>query len=406
MPNLPVAAEIGSGPNPDEPLSIIVAAVLILLIAMGTLIFNIWFERKQVARVQDRLGPNRVGPWGIFQTIADVLKLLTKEIIIPSQIDRLTYWLAPVLAVGAVIMIWAVVPLSPVAIGSDLNVGALYFISISSLGAVGVLAAGWGSNNKYALLGGLRVIAQMVSYEVPLMLSLLVPVMLAGSLSMQDIVDAQGAMWYFILAPVACLIFTTAGQAEVARAPFDLIEGESEIVAGHHIEYSGLAFAMFYLAEWLHSFTLSALCVTLFFGGWQGPFAVEVPALGLLWFFLKTYAGYFILNWLRYTVPRVRIDHMMSFNWKFLTPIALVVLVMTATLEKLWPALFPVDPGRPGFIQSLPRAGILFLANLVLVGVVIMILRQVARRERQRVEDLVDEGQYSAPAPMPEPVEV
>jgi NADH-quinone oxidoreductase subunit H len=243
------------------------------------------------------------------------------------------------------------------------------------------------------------MIAQMVSYEVPLMLSLLVPIMLAGSLSMQEIVSAQSGMWFFFLAPIACLIFLTAGQAEVGRAPFDLVEGESEIVAGHHIEYSGTAFAMFYLAEWLHAFTLSALTVTLFFGGWQGPGATDIPALGLLYFFAKTYVVYFVLNWLRYTVPRVRIDHMMSFNWKFLTPLALVMVVLTAFLEKLWPELFITDPDTVAFIQALPRTGILFLANIIVVGAVLMILREVARRARARVEGLVDEGEYSAPAP-------
>lgn len=397
MPNLSPLAETGSGPNPDKPLAIIVAGVLLLLAAMGPLIFNIWFERKQVSRIQDRLGPNRAGPWGIFQSIADVLKLFTKEIIIPSGIDKVSYWLAPVLGAASVIMIWAVLPLSPVAIGSDLNVGALYFIAISSLGVIGVLMAGWGSNNKYALLGGLRMVAQVVSYEVPLMLALLVPILLAGSLSMQEIVDAQNGMWFAVLAPVACLLFLVAGQAEVGRAPFDLTEGESEIIAGYHIEYSGLAFAMFYLAEWLHAFTLSALAAALFFGGWQGPGATDIPALGLVYFFGKTYLVYFVLNWLRFTVPRVRIDHLMSFNWKFLTPIALVNLVMIACLEKVWPELFSIDPNASAFVQALPRTGVLFLSNIVLAGVILLILREVARRERQRVEDLVDEGEYSVP---------
>ncbi len=390
-------AGLGSGPSPDEPFAIIAAAILLVAIAFGALIFNIWFERKQVARTQDRLGPNRVGPWGIFQTIADILKLMTKEVIIPSEIDRISYWIAPIMGAASVIMIWAVIPLSPVAIGTDLNVGALYIVAISSLGVIGVLSAGWGSNNKYSLLGGLRVVAQVVSYEIPLMFALLVPILLTGSMSMQKIVDGQGGMWYFFMAPVACLLFVIAGQAEVARAPFDLTEGESEIIAGFHIEYSGLAFAMFYLAEWMHAFVLSALMVTLFFGGWQGPFAVEVPALGLVWFFAKTYIGYFVLNWLRFTVPRVRVDHLMSFNWKFLTPIALVNLVMVAFLEKVWPAFFPPSPDAAPLIAALPRTAVLLVGNLILGGVVLLILREVAKRERQRVEDLVDEGDYSAP---------
>ena len=392
----PMPAEIGRGPN--DPLGIIVAAVIVVGVALGTLIVNIWVERKQVARIQDRLGPNRVGPWGIFQTIADVLKLLTKEVVTPARVDRIAYWIAPVLSAGAVILIWAVIPFSAAKIGTDLNVGVLYVVAVGSLGTIGVLAAGWGSNNKYALLGGLRVVAQVVSYEVPLVLSLLVPVMLAGTLSMQELVAAQGGMWFIALSPVAALIFLISSQAEVARAPFDLTEGESEIVAGYHIEYSGTAFAMFYLGEWMHAFVVSALFATLFLGGWQGPGAMEFPLLGLIYFLAKSYLVYLVLNWLRFTVPRIRIDQMLALNWKFLVPLALVNLVMTALLDRVALALFPVDPGAGAFVQMLPRTGALFLANVALMVGALLILREVARRERERVEALVDEGAYSAPA--------
>lgn len=396
-------AEIGSGPN--DPLGIIVAAVLVVLVALGTLIFNIWFERKQVARMQDRLGPNRVGPWGVFQTFADVFKLLTKEVIIPAQVDRITYWIAPVLAAASVIMIWAVMPFSPVKIGTDLNIGVLYVVAVGSLGTIGVLTAGWGSNNKYALLGGLRMVAQVVSYEVPLVISLLVPVMLAGTLSMQGIVAAQGGMWFIFLSPLAALIFAISSQAEVGRAPFDLTEGESEIVAGYHIEYSGMAFAMFYLGEWMHAFVVSALFATIFLGGWQGPGATEVPALGLVYFLVKSYLVYFVLNWLRFTVPRVRIDQLLSFNWKFLVPLSLINLVMVAALDRLVSAAFTPDPNASAFVQSLPRAGVLFLASLALMGATLLVLREVARRERARVAALVDEGEFSAPVAEPAPAE-
>lgn len=402
-PSSLLPAEVGRGPN--DPLGVIIAAVAVVGVALGLLIFNIWFERKQVARTQDRLGPNRVGPWGVFQTIADVLKLLTKEVIFPANADPAVYWMAPILAAGSVIMIWAVMPFSPVKIGTDLNVGVLYVVAIGSLGTIGVLTAGWGSNNKYALLGGLRMVAQVVSYEVPLVLSLLVPVMLAGTMSMQGLVVEQGGMWFLLMSPVAALIFLISSQAEVGRAPFDLTEGESEIVAGYHIEYSGTAFAMFYLGEWMHAFVVSALFATLFLGGWQGPGATEVPVLGLIYFLVKSYFVYFVLNWLRFTVPRIRIDQLLSLNWKFLVPVALINLVMTAIVDRIVTTAIAVDPNASAFIQTLPRAGVLFLANVALMGVILIVLREVARRERARVEALVDEGVFSAPAVEAAPVE-
>src|SRR5258706_4484286 len=233
------------------------------------ILIGIWVERKVAGRIQDRLGPNRTGPYGLFQSFADLGKLLTKEDITPSGADKVIYNIAPLLAVAAVILIWAVVPFSHEWIGADLNVGALYFTAVGSLGTLSILMAGWGSNNKYALLGAFRVIAQLISYEIPMVLSILGPVLLAGTMSMQGIVVGQN-IWYVFVIPISAVLFFTSSLAEVGRSPFDLIEAESEIVAGFNIEYSGMKFGMFMAAEFLHAFTICALTAILFLGGWRG----------------------------------------------------------------------------------------------------------------------------------------
>jgi NADH-quinone oxidoreductase subunit H len=317
----------------------VVAAVVLLLVGLNMVIGLIWLERKIAARIQDRLGPNRVGPFGLLQTVADALKLLTKEDITPTEADRITYNLAPALAVFHVLMTLAVIPFADGVIGADLNVGVLYIVAFGSLGSMAALMAGWASNNKYALVGGFRVVAQLLSYEIPLVFAMMIPVLVAGTMRMNGLAQAQGQFgglgWYGWVMPCAFFIFLAATLAEGERAPFDLLEAESEIVAGFNIEYSGMKFAWFFLAFFLNSWVLSAIGTTLFLGGWQGPFVDRIPALGVVYFFAKTMVMFWVLAWIRATFPRLRIDQMMDFCWKFLVPLALVLLVGTAILLKL-----------------------------------------------------------------------
>lgn len=354
-------------------------------LGLGTLVlvatfFLIWAERKIVARIQDRLGPNRVGPYGVFQTFADALKLVTKELITPVGADIIPYNLAPLLTVMSVVGLWAVIPLAPRLTGSDINVGVLYVVSIGAVGTLGIMLAGMSSNNKYALLGAFRTVAQMLSYAVPMVLALLVPVLLAGSMGMVQITEAQASNWFVLLAPFAALIFFISSIAEVGRAPFDLLEAESEIVAGFNIEYSGLRFGMFFVGEFLHAFTISALTATLFFGGWQGPGANEYPLLGLLYFLIKTAVVYFAVIWIRGSFPRIRIDQMNGINWKFFTPLALAGLVFTAVAEKLVTE------------YSLNRLFVHIGSNLLLLAIVFIILGSYARVRRRESEGLAIRG--------------
>ncbi|HMD88462.1 MAG TPA: NADH-quinone oxidoreductase subunit NuoH [Anaerolineaceae bacterium] len=314
----------------------VIGAGALATAAMMFVIFLIWLERKAIARLQDRLGPNRVGPWGIFQTIPDMIKIFTKEFITPTGADIIPYNLAPILAVAGVLMVWSVIPLAISVVGMNLNVGVLYIIAVGSLGELGIIMAGFGSNNKFALLGGFRAVALLVSYEVPMVISLLVPVMLAGSMGMTDIAQAQN-VWYIWLTPAAALIFLITSIAENGRAPFDLTEADSEIVAGFNIEYSGLKFGMFYVADFLHSFTIAMVFSVLFLGGWRGPGAEQIPILGFIYLMIKAGLIEFLIIWIRGSLPRFRIDQMMDVNWKVLTPLSLSIVVVTAVLDKLIP---------------------------------------------------------------------
>lgn len=360
------------------------AAAVLGGLAGATAIVLIWVERKLVARIQDRLGPNRVGPYGLLQTIADALKLLTKEVLIPAGADRLVFQMAPLLVVASVIGVWAVMPLAPGLIGSDVNVGLLYILSVGSIGTLGIMMAGLSSNNKYALLGAFRTVAQMVSFMVPLILSLLIPTLLAGSMGMADIVNAQAGLWFIFLAPLAALIFFVSSIAEVGRTPFDLMEADSEIVAGFHIEYSGMAFGMFFVGEFVHAFTISALMAVIFLGGWRGPGAEAFPLLGLVYFLIKTSIVYFVVIWVRATFPRIRIDQMNAFTWKFVTPLALVVLMVTAIVDKL-----AIESGWPRFLVHV-------IANLLMVVGTLVILRTQAAALRRRL-DVVPEAPVTQP---------
>ncbi|MEK6588239.1 MAG: NADH-quinone oxidoreductase subunit H, partial [Chloroflexota bacterium] len=320
----------------------------------------------------------------LVPTIADALKLLTKEVLIPAGADRLVFQMAPLLVVASVIGVWAVMPLAPGLIGSDVNVGLLYILSVGSIGTLGIMMAGLSSNNKYALLGAFRTVAQMVSFMVPLILSLLIPTLLAGSMGMADIVNAQAGLWFIFLAPLAALIFFVSSIAEVGRTPFDLMEADSEIVAGFHIEYSGMAFGMFFVGEFVHAFTISALMAVIFLGGWRGPGAEAFPLLGLVYFLIKTSIMYFVVIWVRATFPRIRIDQMNAFNWKFVTPLALVVLMVTAIVDKL-----AIESGWPRFLVHV-------IANLLLVVGTLVILRTQAAALRRRL-DVVPEAPVTQP---------
>jgi NADH-quinone oxidoreductase subunit H len=325
---------------PGDLVLLISYAVGALLLATSSLllvIFLIWVERKIGGRVQDRLGPNRVGPFGIIQPIADMLKIFTKEYVTPDGADKFIYNLAPILSVGAVIMIWAVVPFAITLYGSNLNVGILYIVAVGGLSELGIILAGWGSNNKFALLGAFRAVAQLLSYEVPMIVSLLIPVMLTGSMNMNEIVRAQ-TVPFIIMAPIAALIFFISSLAENGRAPFDLLEAESEIVAGFNVEYSGLKFGFFFVGDFLHAFTIALLFSVIFLGGWSGPAADRIPILGLVYLMIKTSIVYFLGLLVRFSLPRFRIDQMMALNWKLLVPLSLSTLMLTAVFYKLAPA--------------------------------------------------------------------
>ncbi|MBM4446557.1 MAG: NADH-quinone oxidoreductase subunit NuoH [Chloroflexi bacterium] len=307
----------------------VVGIVVVLAFVVITVIIFIWYERRLLGRFQIRLGPNRLGPEGIFQPIATALKILLKEDIVPAKGDKVIHWLAPVIVFVPVLMIFAVVPFGERAILTDLNVGIVYVVAISSVSAVGIYMAGWASNNKYALIAALRTVAQMVSYELPVVLAILGVVLMTGSLSMTQIVASQDIP-FLILQPLGFVIFFLGTVAEMNRSPFDLLEADSEIVAGYHIEYSGMKFAMFYLGEYGHALAYSCIITTLFLGGWQGPLLPPI-----IWFLIKVMAVFSVIVWMRATLPRLRVDQLMAFAWKGLLPMAIINLFIIAA-EVLW----------------------------------------------------------------------
>ncbi len=308
----------------------VVGTILIFTgVAVIAAMFGVLLERKIAGWMQSRLGPKHVGPQGLLQTVADTIKLLQKENIVPRHADTKIFATAVLVVPLAALLDYVVIPFGTLGgaplIFRDLNIGVLYFAATSSLVVVGILMAGWGSNNKYALLGGLRSAAQMVSYEIPMGLTLITVAMMAGSLSTVAIVKAQANLPFVVAQPVAFLIFLIAATAEVNRVPFDLVEAESELVAGYFSEYSGMRFALFQLGEYGEMFAMAAMAVTLFLGGWQGPILPPV-----LWFVIKLYALVFVFMWVRWTYPRFRIDQLLNFSWKVLIPVALLNLVVTA----------------------------------------------------------------------------
>jgi NADH-quinone oxidoreductase subunit H len=305
--------------------------VIILAFLLLMVLGFIWFERRSMAIMQARLGPNRAGPFGVFQSAADALKVMIKEDIVPSRADKVVHWLAPVIAFVPVMMVFAVVPFQGGALLADLNVGILYVVAISSVTTLGIFMAGWGSNSKYTLLGAMRQVATVVSYEIPVVLSLVGVILLTGSLSLQQIVQSQDVP-FILVQPLGFLLFFTGALAEINRAPFDLTEADSELVAGYLTEYSGMKFGLFFLAEYGEALVVSALVTTFFLGGWRGPLLPD-----WLWFLVKVGAVFFVIVWIRTTVPRVRIDQLMALAWKFLFPLALINLLVTAVEIVFWP---------------------------------------------------------------------
>lgn len=307
---------------------LVVAGIVAGFVAINTMIL-VLAERKIAAHIQDRLGPMRVGFHGILQTIADAIKLVLKENIVPKVADKTMFFLAPIIVFAPAIMLYVIIPWSPGVIVRDLNLGLLYLLAVSSIGTIGIIIAGWSSGNKYSLLGGMRSGAQVISYEVAMILSILGVIMLVGSLKIGNIVEAQKDIWYICWQPLGFLLYLIAATAECNRAPFDIPEAESELVAGFHTEYGGIKFAMFFLAEYANIFVVSAVCATLFLGGWQGIPNVPINLPPICWFLAKTYTIVFVIMWIRWTYPRLRVDQLMTFGWKFLVPLGFINMIIT-----------------------------------------------------------------------------
>jgi NADH-quinone oxidoreductase subunit H len=302
---------------------------VITLVAVNAL-FLIWMERKVSAHMQLRPGPMEVGWHGAIQTVADAVKLMGKELITPKDVDRWVYLAAPIVVFLPVLLTFLVIPFSKTLIIRDMNVGILLVLAFAALTVLAILMAGWASNNKYAVLGAIRSVAQNIAYEIPLLITLMSIILMVGSLSLVDIVAAQSKVWFVLVQPVAFILYITCATAETNRAPFDLPEAESELVAGFHTEYTGMRFALFFLAEYTNMFIVAAIATVFFLGGWHGPF---LP--GIVWFFLKVYFVIFVLMWFRWTFPRVRFDQLITFAWKILIPLAFANLIITAFIMKL-----------------------------------------------------------------------
>jgi NADH-quinone oxidoreductase subunit H len=317
--------------------------VVILVMTVG-FAYVTWFERRVLARFQVRIGPNRVGKQGLLQPVADALKLIFKEELIPDKADKLIFIIAPVITVIPALIITGVIPWGPpiTLFGhtftlsvSNINLGALYILTVTSISIYGITLAGWSSNNKYATMGGLRATAQMISYELALGLAFVGPILLAGTMSMAGIIEAQKNMWFIVYQPLGVLIYLAAATAEINRAPFDMPEAEQELTAGYHVEYSGMKFALFFMAEYIKMIAISMIGASLFLGGYQGPWLDQAPWLGPIYLLIKVLVLLFILVWLRATLPRFRYDRLMAFGWKILFPLALLNVMVTALVITL-----------------------------------------------------------------------
>lgn len=339
-----VEGPFGIDPLVWAVLRLAIAILLAIGLLMNGALAQVYLERKIQAVMQDRIGPYHVGPFGLLQTVADALKLLSKEDLASAQTDRWFFLAAPAIVFSPLLASIVVLPFAPGVMGADLNIGLLYLTTLGSMTVLGIVIAGWASNNKYSLVGGLRSAAQLVSYEVPQILSLVTVVLVVGSLSMTKITDSQpGPLVNALILPTAMVTYLISALAETNRAPFDLPEAESELVAGFLTEYSGMRWALFFLAEYGEVTVASAIVTTLWLGGWQGPGVDALPVLGVIWFTLKTYGLVLVFMWIRATLPRLRIDQLMGFCWKVLIPITLLNLSVTAVLLIAFPGtLLPV----------------------------------------------------------------
>jgi len=314
---------------------IIVGLVGVLALVQVNALFLVWLERKVAAHIQLRIGPKEVGPFGILQTIVDGVKLVSKELITPRHVDKKLFMLAPVAIFLPVLVSFVVIPFSEKLQIRDLNVGLLVVFAFSTFNVLAILMGGWASNNKYSLLGAVRSVAQNVAYEIPLLLTVLSALLWCNSLQMSEIVESQSTVWNAFWMPVAALIYLICATAETNRAPFDIPEAESELVAGFHTEYGGMRFALFFLAEYSNMLIVAAVATTLFFGGWKPlPFLGFLPVPGLIWFLAKTYILIFVVIWVRWTFPRLRFDQLMNFCWKIMIPAALLHLIVYAGIIK------------------------------------------------------------------------
>ncbi|MCE5200075.1 MAG: NADH-quinone oxidoreductase subunit NuoH [Armatimonadota bacterium] len=332
---------------------IVVIAIVVLIFMMVAVLYMVLKLRWVIARIQSRLGPNRTGPWGVLQTAADALKLFQKEDIIPCGADKWLFTIAPAIVFIPAYLVYVVVPFGSGLTAQSLNVGIIYLSAISSISVIGIIVAGWASNNKWSLLGAFRGASQLIAYEVPTILAMIIPVLITGSLDLNEIVSSQGGgIWHWNLfhlsgwpmLPLAFLMLIIAGLAEINVAPFDIMEAESELVAGFNTEYSGMKFALFFLAEFAESFTLSAIVVTLFLGGYQPPLHIlggqltglAFSAVSLFWFMFKCWLMVLFIMWVRSTLPRVRVDQLMNLSWKALIPAGLVNLLLTGAYVVFW----------------------------------------------------------------------
>ena len=352
---------------------VISAAALFAFLSVMVLLLT-WLERKALARIQMRMGPMRVGFHGALQPIADAIKLISKEDILPSWADRRVYWFAPIAVFIPAFLLWATIPVARDIALANLDLGLFYIVAISVLSVMGLVMAGWSSANKYAMLGGLRAAGQLVSYEIPFIMAILAVAMLAQTLNLRHIVEAQSTVVYALVAPLSVFLFLTAGLAELGRTPFDIHHAESEVIGGPFVEYSGAHWAVFFLAEYINTFTIAALTALLFLGGWGWPTmpfeGLLHSALSILWFLLKTYAVILVIFWIRGTYPRLRIDQLMAFGWKLLVPLSFINIVLVGVV------LFY---GWPLWVLSL-------LSVITLAGTFYIIVRNAGTRmERNTV---------------------
>jgi NADH-quinone oxidoreductase subunit H len=320
---------------PPELIRMVISVIILISFLFLNAIMMGYAERKIAGHVQRRPGPMEVGSHGILQMIIDGIKLVAKELIIPLNVDRTLFRVAPLLSFTPVILPFLVIPFSEKLQARDLNMGLIFIVTMGSVNVMALLVGGWGSNNKYSMFGAMRAVAQAISYEIPVLLSMLAVILMCNTFSLKEIVGAQQKIWFVFLQPVAFLIYVIGGLAETNRAPFDLPEAESELTAGFHTEYSGMGFSLFFLGEYTNMFIVASVATVLFLGGWHGPHLPYGEYLGVVWFLLKVYFLLFLMIMVRWTYPRVRFDQLLNFSWKYLVPFSLVNLLITAVVVKL-----------------------------------------------------------------------